>query len=280
MKNNVTSALVAIAFVLMILGCGNRGNHENMDQNGNEDQEELPLLDSVTELTYAQCNAIIVGEGVRIRSNPNLKAEITDKCVTGDLVRIVKSSDERMVIDKGGSPCDQYGYYWYEVITADGQKGWVYGKFVYNIITKGKRAEAYAKKMNEMMDKSLLVNNEPWFIGFAHDNSYPVIGEQGLSGCDDFYMVYLYQKQRKKVQPVKFMQEKDDGIIMETTRENNWMLFTQSEGFEDVIHAFHIESPNVFITIQRQYQEGDDFFDICISFDKGVLNASITQLAE
>lgn len=60
---------------------------------------------------------------VRLRTEPNLNCETLDYLNSGDKVRITDRSEDTQKIDDMEA-------YWYEVETAEGKTGWVYGAFV------------------------------------------------------------------------------------------------------------------------------------------------------
>lgn len=65
---------------------------------------------------------MITGNNVNVRSLPATEgSEILFQLFDGDVVKIVKKGEMAEI----GGNLD----YWYEVMTMDGQKGWVYGKF-------------------------------------------------------------------------------------------------------------------------------------------------------
>lgn len=67
-------------------------------------------------------HAAIIGSGVRIRSAPSLNSSIV-KTVSYDLVRYIETTDQMQEIGGEKHP-------WVAIELAEGQKGFVYGKFV------------------------------------------------------------------------------------------------------------------------------------------------------
>lgn len=84
----------------------------------------LPLGAQWGDMQYPH-DAITIGEAVRMRKDPNVKAELITELPFAAYLRVLRISEksEKLIKD------DNY-YYWAQVETADGKKGWIYGKYL------------------------------------------------------------------------------------------------------------------------------------------------------
>jgi len=81
------------------------------------------LLDE-DELTPSTCNALIITDNLRVRSEPNLNSDtqIIDKLNKWDDVHLIDCTKEKTKIDN-------LEYPWYKVQLENGQEGWIFGGF-------------------------------------------------------------------------------------------------------------------------------------------------------
>lgn len=110
-------------FVNGIFAINNKGNRisyitEDKDSYVDEYYKKY-ILHELAIIYDAVCNA----DNVRIRMEPNLDCETVTKLNKNDVVKIKDQSDNKF--EMYGESC-----YWYQVETASGKTGWIYGKYL------------------------------------------------------------------------------------------------------------------------------------------------------
>jgi len=216
-------------------------------------------------------NGIIVGENVRLRSGPNLQSKIMGGLNTGLLVDIVDETTKRVSIGKG--TCEDYGYKWYKVRTSTNQLGWVYGKFIYQIVVFD--GEDYENGWaDELVDKELNVKGTTFKYSYALDCSYPPDDSLGLTGCDDLTLPVLYQTDKKVAYPIKYYGSEDGwSANLPYSKERNWLLLMSGEGGYDAISDVSISNGSIVLKIDRGFQEGGAIVKLALTFKGSYFDA-------
>lgn len=259
---------------LLIFSCGNQ--HE--DLNTNRDTLKVDsniVVDSIADLRFDKCDGLVVGEGVRLRSEANLESEIVEKLSTGDIVRMLEVSKKRVAIGSGEDFCIKNGYFWYRVQTVNNNQGWIYGKFLYSILKDPAKTVEYSDFLPEFINSRLSPPNSDWYFGLAKDNSKPVMDENGESECGIDLIPFFYQKSGKKVKPVKFLGTPDDSITMKHTSEKGWLLFNMLINLEDYIHTGFQEKGQIYLDLQREYEDYKEEFSLWIREEDGQFVGSV-----
>ena len=225
-----------------------------------EEEEE----EKVVNADYNDFDAITVGDGLKLRAEPSPDAEIITRYNTGELVSYTGETDSREILSDG-SACDEYGYYWYKVKDARGTEGWAYGKYIYEISKPDEEGTS-------VFGKEYQLGDEMYLLDYAFDLSYGPDDENGLTGCDMFYMPYLY-KDGSAVMPIYYDKEKfpsdDMGWKSEQFDGGLIYLVLSSEGGSDRItevnEAIWEGNPALEFIISHGYQEGGAISTVLVS---------------
>jgi hypothetical protein len=90
----------------------------------------LCLVFVVTALTLqAQdlpCDGVIVSDGVRVRSKPDLSGSVIGKLNIGTLVKALAKSDQPVALSG-----EKEKYWWFKIGFGKKSEGWVYGSFLF-----------------------------------------------------------------------------------------------------------------------------------------------------
>lgn len=208
-----------------------------------EDKEDEPL-----ELTLSNFDGFTIGNGVRMRSEADLKSEKVAELPHGMLLKIMDETGRKSVTK--GEECDKYGYPWLKVKAADGQQGWIFGKFV-NKIPK----VASGRKISNFQGSTFKFKDEPYTFGFGKDYSYPVGDDEGLTLCEDRATLFLYKEGEEQIRP----------IFAKTTKGRDWQLTSHKNGYwqietsdmiEEDLHSFLQILYGVRLKYEAQFQEG------------------------
>jgi len=134
------------------------------------------LFCTVQGFSFDKDTGVITGNKVRMRSAPALSGKILKELFIGEVVFILNQSEKTEKIDKNR----QFSYYWYEVETVDGKKGWIFGQFVYRYQERSK------KELIENSTYSLEIFSEEEFCPDMPDDpaySMPFLCKDDKSFC-------------------------------------------------------------------------------------------------
>lgn len=117
---------------------------------------------------------IVTGDKVTLRSKPSVKSAGLMELKAGKIVRVTGKTKVR---DKF-LPKDNFGFYWYESVLSNGKKGWIYGKFLYQM--NGDRFAA--ENSSGVFQRSYEIAGKNYLFGIAVEDAYPVSDDKGLTG--------------------------------------------------------------------------------------------------
>lgn len=87
------------------------------------------LFSSVGFLLSQVNSALVIGDHVRMRSEPSLQGKVVGKANYWDVARVVQKTKEHYTLEAGAMKSG-WGWSWYEIEMQGGQKGWIYGQFL------------------------------------------------------------------------------------------------------------------------------------------------------
>jgi hypothetical protein len=158
-------------------------------------------------------DAIIMGDGVRMREFPDLSAKILSIFQAGKLVDLLDVTQERFKLNESYT----YGYHWFKVSVREGHEGWVYGEYVYlltedilppdwvssdasGVQIKQSYIDAYFGD-KDIMAKMFTVDGVKYKLNMGIEPSYPISDEQGLSGSIIHALPFFYDVMEEKGLP-------------------------------------------------------------------------------
>ena len=207
------------------------------------DDEPLEL-----ELTLSNFDGFTVGNGIRMRSEANLKSEKVAELPHGMLVRILDKTGRKSITR--GDACDEYGYPWLKVKTANGKEGWIFGKFLYKINKK-----LVNKQVSDFQNTTFKFKDEPYIFGIGIDYSYPVGDDDGLTFCKDMAMPFLYKEGEEQIRPIFAKSTKGRDWQLTAHKNGYWQFVAESDGISEDLHHFLQILYGVRLNYEAQYQE-------------------------
>lgn len=224
------------------------------------------LADSIKgrKLVFQDCNAIVVGEGVRLRSAPDVKAEVVEKLNTGTLLKIIKRGDKKVHLGQL-NVCDADGFYWFEVMESGGKRGWIYGEFLYELVIRGRNDDILEETDHKLMGKTFRFNDKIYRVGYANAVRTGIVEQVGAANdtiCIEYLMPFLYQESEGQVYPLKFSPNKRNRFPMTSlTRDMAYFQLSIGGRFDDYLDAFRMAENELQLTIARDMEEeGEDPF--------------------
>lgn len=228
------------------------------------------LLLVITGMAQTKFNAVIVGENVRMRSEANTKASITKAMNTGDVFSIIDKNEERVILPLNQNMCDDFGYYWYKINTADNKTGWVFGAFVY-LLNQKDNVEPSIKK------KEFIINKKQFYFNTATVESYGPADENGLTGCDENSLPFFYDNLQNKVFPIKmnFTDSEISYTSIMCTKDKSWMILYSGEGGNDFVGGIKQIENALEMTVNRSFQDGDAIAILLLTFNGSYFEATV-----
>lgn len=269
MKNG----LLILSLLLIIFGC--RQKHESLEPESDTLTGGFDTTDLQRKLVFQDCNAIVVGEGVRLRSTSDTRSEVIEKLNTGTLLKIVKPGDRKVVLGKPDE-CNPDGYFWYEVIESGGKRGWIYGEFMYQLIVKGRNDGELDNVQKKILGAQFNFGAGQYSFGFASAGRRAVRYEDGDPKCVEYLIPFLYLNAEGSVYPLKFVPNSKNQLYMpDLTKEKGYFRFTRDGAFDDKLIAYRMEKDILQLTLARDLGEEDPYlFTFNLKPAAGSINAT------
>lgn len=206
----------------------------------------LTLLYPVT--SFAQSNVgLIVGNGVRIRCDANVKSKEVSKVYGLKDVTILEETDNWDDLGKN-EMCSRYK--WVKVKWHPDSIGWVYGKYCFkNDGTSGLQTNKTRFEFN----------GSSYQLQIYENYEYPVGDEEGLTGCNNTYHIYLYEEKTSNYYPIA------DPYSKKSYGETS-MVFYSNEGVGESIKEIKTSGNKIMINTFIGYQEGNAEADYVIQW--------------
>ncbi len=212
---------------------------------------------------------VVTGDRVILRSRPSAKSAGIMELNSGRLVQVVNKTKER---DKF-LPGDNFGFFWYEAVLKNGKKGWIYGKFLYQMNGDRFAAEGSAS----VFYNPYKIGGKSYLFGIAVEDAYPVSDDKGLSGSIIHAIPFFAEEGGDTA--LFFKTEKIHTYMDEDLKFPYFFRLTDSDyGMQQVI-SVKIDEKNktgsVRLDIDFNTQTGGGKFYILAKFTRG--NLIITE---
>ncbi len=211
-------------------------------------------------LTAQSTAGLIIGEGVRIRTEGSAKGKEVSKVYGMRSVEIVEVSEKWDDLGKKDDMCQRHK--WVKIKWAGDSTGWVYGKYCYQndgsscLLTK---------------ETSFLLKNVAYQLMIFQNYEYPVGDEQGLTGCNNTYKIMIYEVSSKNYYLIKDSKSKETESLM---------VFYSNMGQGENIKKISVQEDKIIIDVFINYQEGSATSAYTIEKNGGVFQVSNYQLSE
>jgi hypothetical protein len=254
-------SLVLLASLFLFFSCKNEKDNTNEAVNNEPVTEEVPTTDEDSdEISLANYNCFTVGNGVRMRSKADLKSEKVAELENGTLVKILEKT-ERKVISRDND-CNKLGYPWLKVLTATGQEGWIYGRYLHQNIEISKTG------LGSYVNTEHKFDDLPYTFHIGKDFSYPVSDSDGLTGCSDYMMPYFYKKGETTIRPI-FLKSDTETEVNLVSHPNRYWFFESSDVRIDNITRILPILYGVRMSMDVKFQEETKAIDTDIIFKRG-----------
>lgn len=271
--------LIILTVMLLISGC--KGKNESLDPAAGDTLQVRDTSMQGQKLMFKDCDAMVVGEGVRLRTAPDLKADVVEKLHTGSLLRIVGPGDKKVSLSSYNA-CDPDGYLWYEVITASGERGWLYGEFIYQLLIPGKNVSPaeFDDPDLKMLSRVYMFNDKWYKLGYATADRTQIYRQQGVPAdtvCVEYTLPFFYNEQEAVAFPWQFVHNRRNRIDMfDLTKDRGFYQMVLDGLYSDFTDAFRMLDHELQVTMARDYDDGDEPFryTLRIRFANGAFTAT------
>jgi uncharacterized protein YgiM (DUF1202 family) len=221
------------------------------------------LFLSVNLFAFDGDSWIVAGDDVRVRSTSSVQGTVVDSVNEGTVVRVISKTDKRDKFLQN----DEFGFFWYNAELPNGKKGWIYGKFLYQMNGQNTVADPGIFSIPQKID------GKNYFFGIAQEEAYPVADETGLTGSEIHLLPF-------------FLEEgKTEALLLKTssvhTFEDNGLKFpyyfklTNSEGGMQTLTSIETSIKNKVTTVRLnfdyEHQDGGGTFYILAKKEKNYL---------
>lgn len=246
--------ILLLLTTFIVSSCGDQENRPNRWKKKSseptikadtKDKEEND--DDEPAITFSKFQGFTVGNGVRVRAEDRANSEKVAELDNGTLLTIVGETERKVLSQK--TECDRNGYPWFNVVSSEGHKGWIYGKYVYKLAKKS------SKGVNGYIGTTYKFDEEPFIFGVGKDQSLPVSDDVGLTGCNDYLMPFFYKEGEGKVYPI-LAKKRENTAYQLASHSNNYWLLEESEGRVDSINRVLPILYGVRMGFNVSYQEG------------------------
>jgi hypothetical protein len=185
---------------------------------------------------------IVSGDNVRVRSKASAQASIVDSVKAGTVVRVVSKTDKRdKFLEK-----DEYGFFWYNAVLPNGKKGWIYGKFLYQM--NGDRFTTDPT----IFAKAFTINGKEYYFGIAEEEAAPVFDEEtGMPGSEIHALPFFVEEGKSEALLLK-------SVNVHTFWDENlkfpyYFKQTDSEGGMQHVASIEISEKNKSATVRIDF---------------------------
>jgi hypothetical protein len=254
--------------ILFIYACSNPQKKDSSQSINSEPEriEKLTIVDTMPAkveeviLKVKNGQAVLIGEKIDLLDNKLTVIETLTNSI-GQIVKITGISDS--LFNNAEDICKSF---WYVQIETENLKGLVNGRQLYEI-------------QNSSQDTSILTDGQEIEIKTTNFLGMGVDYQGELMGCpvdqpillkdtknDYFGLVYLIQNDYSK----------------KSSWDNEYPYFEirSDDGCYDKIGSITIEEHGIKIKIHRNYQEGENDFEVLLSFDNGKYTAEFLNFGE
>ncbi|HRZ42003.1 MAG TPA: SH3 domain-containing protein [Bacteroidales bacterium] len=222
------------------------------------------------KLGYMDCNAMIVGEGVRLRATPDTRGEVIEKLNTGVLLKIIRNGEKKVLMGDP-DPCNTDGFYWYEVMEPGGKRGWIYGAFMYPLVIPGRNDENLQEPLRKLMAAQFPFKNGTYRIGLARSGYRSYVSPAGDSLCVDYILPFFWLPDQGTGFPLRYVKSAKKNIrMLDLTKEQNYFRLTEGGVFDDKLTGFSARQNTLRLNMNRELQvDGTDPFTYTLEIKPG-----------
>ena len=146
----------------------------------------------------AQIKGIIIcNNNVNIHESANINSKTIELLSSGELVTIIDSTKERFNIGIEEVFCKDFPFI--KIKNNKGNLGWVSGQFVFKIIEKQNNIPQGLITINS----NFSLNSHKFSLFLGRNFGIGSTDEDGLTGCEEFYPLILYDEEESKYSIIK-----------------------------------------------------------------------------
>jgi hypothetical protein len=188
---------------------------------------------------------LVAGDKVRVRKTPTASAAVVTEVNAGLIVRVI----EKTAVRDTFLPGDSFGFYWYHCALSDGKKGWIYGKFLYQM-----NDDSFVTDKS-LIGKEFIIERKKYIFGVAVEEANPVSDDEGLTGSEIHGLPFFISENGKTV--LLLRSEKVRTFWDTQLKFPYYYKMTNSEGGIQQISSIETAGKSGTITLNFEYSTQD-----------------------
>ena len=243
--------LLILLSVCIFLACGQTTQQTDSEEIPAQEDRTEPIESTEEVPPPPARQAFIVGQNVNFRSEASVNGEKLGQLNSGDLVDVLEVS-EPMSLDGSDDPCKEFP--WVKFRSEQGE-GWLYGKFIYEVQTDHAR-------IHRKLPNYVKVNDTRFFFVLGKNFGIGASDAEGLTGCDDFFLVGLIKEEAEAVRLVEISGKKDYA-------DSPWWRLVTDDGMSEEMSELSIveNGHKTIVGVTAYFQEGHATYDVVVSMN-------------
>jgi hypothetical protein len=191
---------------------------------------------------------VVNTQKVKFYNYPDTLSKKAGLLKPGDLVEIMDTTLEKYSINSDEDNCSKFPFV--KVKNKLGKTGWISGKYVFKIDRK------YLPKYLNNNNLEFKFQNQMYTIHYGRNFGVGALSSEGITGCDDFYPIILYNKDTKLYQLIKNFKNPNSTYLYSILLDDN--------NTNEEIASVKTINDRIILSINCSYQEGGGFYEYSI----------------
>jgi hypothetical protein len=208
----------------------------------------LVLFSIIVSCTAKEEGIIVSQQKLKIFADADTLSKNVGMLKPGEWVEILDTTSYKYSIGTYVDSCNMYPMI--KVSTKLGKSGWLFGKYVFRIGSK------YEPKYKINSDLEIKFQGETYSIHYGKNYGIGSFSSEGLTGCEDFYPIILFNKNKQTYYIIKNI--KNPITIFPYSILNNDAAVGQE------ITEAKSTSERIILSVKCTYQEGTGSYDYAI----------------
>lgn len=185
---------------------------------------------------------------VKFYSYPDTLSKKEGMLKPGDLVEIMDTTTEKYSTDNSEDNCSMFPFI--KIKNKSGKTGWILGKYIFRI---GKK---YEPKYLINYNVEFKFQNQIYTIHYGKNYGFGSLSNEGITGCDDYYPIILFNKDKKTYHLIKNYKNPNSTYP--------YSILIDDNNTSEEIASVKTINDRIILSINCSYQEGGGFYEYSI----------------